>query len=153
MIIHRLQTREPKQQDLLSHGHHAGGLGEGSGQGVEEEPFDGVVVERSERVRDVETVVVGVEVSVEPGDLVHEFVEEELPGVDDEAEREEERTREGEEVSLDLSSFLPSFEPSFLGPLSSPDSSREAETRDITKEPKPSTHKANPNCKIGIPHQ
>ena len=110
MIIHGLQASEPEEEDLLSNGHHAGCFGEGSGEGIEEESFDGVVVEGSEGVRDVETVVVGVEVSVEEGDFVHEFVEEELPGVDDEAgsRRKGGGRRRRRQLGPLLSSFLPS---------------------------------------------
>jgi len=97
MIIDGLQASEPEEENFLSDGHHAGCLGEGRGEGIEEESFDGVVVEGSEGVRDVETMVVGVEVSVEEGNLVHEFVEEELPGVDDEAGERERETNGGKE--------------------------------------------------------
>lgn len=66
MIINGLQTGEPKEQDGLPDGHPADGLGNGGAGRVEEEAFNWVVVERSERVRHVKPVVVRMEVTIEP---------------------------------------------------------------------------------------
>jgi hypothetical protein len=89
VVVHRLDRAYPKEDDGLSDGHPCCRVSEDGTERVQEEAFNRVVVERSKRVGDVETVVHRVEMAVEEGDRMEESVEEVLPSVDDEAARRE----------------------------------------------------------------
>lgn len=89
VVVDRLDRAYAKEDDGLSDGHPCCRVSEDSTERVQEEAFDGVVVEGSKRVGHVETVVHRVEMAVEEGNRMKESVEEVLPGVDDEAARKE----------------------------------------------------------------
>lgn len=57
MIVHRLYATDRKEQRRLPGGHEAEEVGAECTEGIEEETFEGVVVEGAEGVGDVETVV------------------------------------------------------------------------------------------------
>jgi hypothetical protein len=89
VVVHRLDRAYPKEDDGLSDGHACCRVSQDGTERVQEEAFDGVVVESSKCVGDVETVVHRVEMAVEEGNRMEESVEEVLPSVDDEAARSE----------------------------------------------------------------
>lgn len=89
VVVHRLDRAYPKEDDGLPDSHPCCRVCEDGTERVQEEAFDGVVVEGSERVGDVETVMHRVEMAVEEGNRMEESVEEVLPSVDDEAARSE----------------------------------------------------------------
>ena len=92
MVVYSLDRAAGEETHPLS-GSHAGEFErEASAKGVKEEAFKGVVVEGAVGVRDVQTVVAGVEGCVEVAGGMHKAVEEVLPCVEDddcEAELEE----------------------------------------------------------------
>ena len=57
VVVHCLQRRDDEEDERLAEGHAGGGLGDAGADGVQEEALDGVVVERTECVGDVEAVV------------------------------------------------------------------------------------------------
>ena len=84
MIVDGLQRANSKQEPCLADIHETCFLRDDGTERVQEEAFDGVVVDGAERVRDVEAVVDGVDVFVQVFVHVHETVEEILPSVYDE---------------------------------------------------------------------
>lgn len=87
VVVHRLDRAYPKEDDGLSDGHACCRVCQDGTERVQEEAFDGVVVEGSKRVGHVKTVMDRVKVAVKEGDGMEESVEEVLPGVDDKAAR------------------------------------------------------------------
>lgn len=87
VVVHRLDRAYPEEDDGLSDGHPCCRVCEDGTERVQEEAFDGVVVEGSKRVGHVKTVMHRVEMAVEEGNRMEESVKEVLPSVDDEAAR------------------------------------------------------------------
>lgn len=87
VVIDRLCRRNSKEEDTLAHRHERARVGDGGSERVENEAFEGVVVEGSEGVGDVEAVVNAVNVSVQEGVGVEVAVPEVLPCVENEAGR------------------------------------------------------------------
>jgi hypothetical protein len=85
MIVHSLCRRDRKEEDRLSRSHERATLRQSRAEGVEDEPFERVVVEGSKGVGDVEAVVDRVDVAVEETVGVEVAVPEVLPAVEDEA--------------------------------------------------------------------
>ncbi len=85
MIIDRLHGAECEEEDGLADTHAARLLHDQGAKRIEDETLEGMVVERTESVGDVEAVVNGVDVAVEEPGCVEEAVHEVLPGVHEEA--------------------------------------------------------------------
>lgn len=83
VVVDSLAGREGEEEGGLSDGEARDGLGEHGAERVEQEALEGVVVERTKGVRDVEPVVYRVDVLVEELVYVHRAMEEVLPGVED----------------------------------------------------------------------
>ena len=84
MIVHRLEGAHGEEKDALADGHAGQFEREQGADCIFEEAFQGVVVERSERVGDVEAVVARVKGPVEPLMSMHLAVDHVLPCVHEE---------------------------------------------------------------------
>lgn len=88
VVVDRLGRRDGKEQDSLSHREHRTRMSDHRSEGVKDESFEGVVVECSESVGHVETMVPGMDVAVEEGVGVEVTMEKVLPGVHDESAKD-----------------------------------------------------------------
>jgi len=85
MIIDRLDRAHGEQDDTLPDGHPRCRMSQHGTEGIEEESFERMVVERSESIWNVKFVVDRVEVAVEERNGVEQPMEKVLPSVHDEA--------------------------------------------------------------------
>lgn len=85
MIVNGLHCRDRKEEHCLSCGHSSQKLCNTSTERVEEEPFERVVVERAEGVRDVKPVMNRVKGLVQVSVIVHSSMEKVLPCINNEA--------------------------------------------------------------------
>lgn len=83
VVIDRFHGAEAEEDHSSAQAHPRELVCQTGADGVHEQALEGMVVQRAERVGDVETVVTGMESSVEPLALVHEAVQEVLPGIED----------------------------------------------------------------------
>jgi len=65
VIVHCLCGTESEEESALPHRHAGNGFSQSGTEGIEQEPFEWVIVERSVCIRNVETVVDRMNVSVE----------------------------------------------------------------------------------------
>lgn len=83
VVIHGFDHRKAEEDRGCPHGHSRDEVGDGPTKRVDEETLERVVVEGPDRVRDNQSVVVGVYVTVQEFVPVHVSVQEVLPGVHD----------------------------------------------------------------------
>ena len=84
MVIDRLDSAERKEPHPLADTQARTLEREQRADGILEEAFQGVVIERAEGAGDVEPMVADVEGAVEVGGGVHGAMDEVLPGIDEE---------------------------------------------------------------------
>ena len=84
VVVDGLQRGNTKEEHGFASGKVRNPFRDPRTDSVKEEALEWVVVQSTERVRNVEPVVVGVELLVEEGVHMHRTVKEVLPGVDDE---------------------------------------------------------------------
>ena len=84
MIIDSLRRRDAEEEDILSNRQIGDHVSEESAASVENESFDWVIVECSESIGNVESVVPAVNCSVEEGDLMSRSMHHVLPSIENE---------------------------------------------------------------------
>ena len=94
VVVNGLETGHEEEEHGLARRHVRQELRDAGANSVEYESLERVVVERAKCIRDVQPVMHGVELLVEPAVRVHRAVEEVLPCVDNEPARQEISVRE-----------------------------------------------------------
>lgn len=85
MVVYGFKSRDREQQSRLSDGHERNLFGNGGAKGIKNEAFDWVVVKSAKSIRGIKTMMVGVEVAVEPVICVHGSVPKILPSINHKA--------------------------------------------------------------------
>lgn len=85
VVVYGFESRNREQQSRLSDGHERNLFGNGGAKGIKNEAFYWVVVKSTKSIRGIKTMMVGVEVAIEPVICVHGSVPKILPSVNHKA--------------------------------------------------------------------